>query len=318
MPRVEREALVKSCEEVIGGILMWLAAGCPIDWDLIRQEQKEPRPKTKEPQPVFEADPIAMLGEAVFSADEDVSVADGSEYPESFWRADLKAIAGSGQWVQFVKFLVERGFPVEDKFEKVISPLALWFGFVELFGEDRDRIKQVIHQFVLTRHNGKVTRLLAGKDAEVLSHVDRIVDRVLDGEDDSGKEMFALLRQNRASGKYKQVYRFEPAIMGTEEVSFSSTQQEQENKFYLICRGLIDGNSDSEWKYDPDLKPLPDCVLNQIWDAFKRNRSHPGCQNGLSTDGVIDDASGHEQEANADHDSTGTGGRDDAGGAGVC
>ena len=168
-----------------------------------------------------------------------------------------------------VKFLVERGFPVGDKFEKVVSPLALWFGFVELFGEDRDRIKRVIHQFVLTRHNGKITRLLTGKHAEVRSHIDRIVDRILDGEDDQGKEMFALLRQHRTNGKYKQVYRFEPEIMGTEDAPSFSINPNNSIPFYLICGGLREENSDSDWQYEPDHKPLPECVLNQIRDAFK-------------------------------------------------
>jgi len=49
-----------------------------------------------------------------------------------------------------------------------------------------------------------------------------------------------------------------------------------------------------------------------------RNRSHPGeVKSGLSLDGVIDDGSRHEREADEDHDSSGTGCRDDAGCAGV-
>jgi|GEM_PF-2242079 len=272
MPVDERQTLVRGCEVVIDDILTWLDDGCPIDSDLIWQDQPETESKTQDVNVAVENNVIAMLGESVFPLEEDFSVANESDYPESFWQADLKGIAGSGQWVQFVKFLVDQGFPVEDKFEKVISPLALWFGFVELFGKDRCRIKQVLHRFVLTRHNGKITRLLAGKDSEVLSNVDRIVDRILDEEDDHGKELFALLRQKRNSGQYKEVFQFESTIMGTAEPALPSIQHDQENKFYLICRGLIQSDSTPEWKYDPDLTPLPDDLQNQIRDAFKQSK----------------------------------------------
>ena len=263
----DKQDLVDDCEEIIGDILTWLATGCPMDWTLIRQDQKEAEPQTNEPALVFESDHFSMLGETVVLPDS--TLPDG-DYPEAFWQADLKAIAGSGQWVQFIHFLIHHGFPVEDKFEKVVTPLALWFGFVELFGEDRDRIKQVIKQFVLTRHNGKITRLLTGQTTEALSHVDRIVDRVLDHEDDQGKQLFALIRQKRSSGQYKHVYRFESEIMGTRQADSSSTKPEQQKQFYLTCGGLIDPDPQSDWVYEADLTPLPDDVLNRIRDAFRQ------------------------------------------------
>jgi hypothetical protein len=269
MPVDERICLVKGCEQIIDDVLTWLDDGCHIDSGLLQHVEPESEPKASV---TVENNVITMLGESVFSAEEDDSVINHGDYPDSFWQADLKAVAGSGQWVQFVKFLVDHGFPVDDKFEKVISPLALWFGFVELFGKDRSRIKDVLHRFVLTRHNGKVTRLLAGKDSEVLSNVDRIVDSVLDGEDDHGKELFALLRQKRNSGQYKDVFQFESTIMETAGPSLSSTQEREENKFYLICRGLIQSNSTPDWEYEPDLTPLPDDLQNEIRDAFKQSK----------------------------------------------
>ena len=160
-----------------------------------------------------------------------------TEYPECFYRADLKAVAGSSQWVQYVKFLVENGIPAEDKLCEIISTLAVWFGYVELFGEDRQRIKDLLRTYVATRHNSKVTRLIAGEQEEVFAQVDRIVDSVLDSEDIEGKELFAELRQKRASGQYKQVYYFAPQIMA--EGNSLSLLTPNNLPLYLICEDLI-------------------------------------------------------------------------------
>jgi hypothetical protein len=195
----DKRALVEDCQHAMTRITEWSLGGYVLDWDLIRKEADHPNdePDNEEvvhqlpekaeplPEPISEAEPRAT-----------------SEYPECFYGADLTTVAGSSQWVQYVKFLVENGFPAEDKFCEVVSTLALWFGFVELFGEDRQRIKDVLRTYVATRHNGRVTRLITGEDQEALAHVDRIVDNVLDGENVEGKELFAELRQKRATGQF--------------------------------------------------------------------------------------------------------------------
>lgn len=197
-----------------------------------------------------------------------------TEYPRCFYEVDLKTVAASGQWLQFVKFLIEKGFPSEDKFSEVVSALALWFGFVEWFGQDRAKVKDLLTVYVFGQHNSMITRLLVGSEHEVVSHISRIVDYALDNEDDDGKRLFAEIRQKRASGKYRMVYAFAPQILSKEQLSTSPSFTPQQLSSYLLCRVLtqdqpgLDG--DSQWRYVSDLTPLPDEILERIQKAFRQ------------------------------------------------
>lgn len=261
----DKKFLVDSCLEVVEEVINWAEAGYPIDRDLLSAQE----PETSE-SPSSEHDDVDDQTHEI--SDTNFLEVPSDKYPTYFWNVDLHKIAQSGQWVQFIRFLVENGIPTEDKFSEVISALALWFGFVELFNEDRDRIKHVLRTFALTRHNGKVSRLLAGESGEVVSHVDRIADGVLNGEDAQGKSVFAELRQKRITGQYKQPFSFEPQIL-RENRDCSSLQQHILPQSYLICRGLIpDSQPDeasAEWSYQPDDTPLPDEVMNRIRTAFR-------------------------------------------------
>jgi hypothetical protein len=193
-----------------------------------------------------------------------------SEIPAFFLSVDLKAIAGSQRWVQFIKFVVENGIPCEDKLSEVVSALALWFGFVELYGESRNRIKEVLRTFVLRSHNQMVSRLISNDQDEVLRQVDRIVDHALDSEDLEGKRKFSELRQKRASGSYKTVYFFEPQILEQQDSSFPSLPNLSPS--YLLCRGLIQESQGTTWKYTPDDTPLPEDVVERIRTAFQQQK----------------------------------------------
>lgn len=267
IPDAERKFVVESCLAVLEGVEAWARAGCPIDRALISEVL----------QPAHEHDD-AGDGDQNFGCDDsDFEITyrstDSDKYPDFFRKTDLKAVAKSGQWVQFVKFLVENGIPAEDRFTEVVSTLAKWFGFVELYGEERSRIKAVLTRFAMTRHNGKVSRLLAGQEEDVASHVGRIVDHVLDGEDTDGKQLFAEIRQKRAAGQYRHGnYEFVTEIMREQQDNLPSLQAEH-TLSYLICGGLIqdsDPEEDTpEWSYQPDDTPLPDEVMNRIRTAFK-------------------------------------------------
>lgn len=174
IPQGEKELLVKTCLETLEVVRRWAHDGFPIDSDLILEHKKTSEdPSEAETDHIVDFSDDGMEGLSASATSSD-------EYPAFFWQVDLKAVSKARQWVQFVKFLVETGIPTEDKFSQVISALAHWFGFVELFGEDRDRIKTVLKRFALTRHNNRVSRLIAGQEDDVLSHVDRIVDHALD------------------------------------------------------------------------------------------------------------------------------------------
>ena len=254
----ERLDRVNSCRAVIKLVHGWLTDGCPIDRDLLYQSDQDN---------VREVEEAVTESEAVELS---TCCPDSNEaHPEFFWEVDLKAITKAGQWVQFVQFLVENGFPCEDKFSEVVSTLTLWFGFVELHGHDRDRIRQVVRAFVLIGHNGKITRFNQGKTTEVLSHVDRIVDSVLDNEDQAGQGKFEDLRRRRKTGCYLDNYNFEPKILNkAAEVLPNTTTREQLS--YLICGVLKPPDNEDCWSYEPDLTPLPDEVISRTRQAFQQ------------------------------------------------
>ena len=264
----EKKFLVESCLQILEDIESWARAGCPIDHKLILEVQEV----AEEHDDVGDGDQNIGSGDSDFESDS-ANVSD--EFPDFFWQASLKAVNKSAQWVQFVEFLVNTGLPAEDKFNQVILTLARWFGFVELFGEDRDRIKAVLRRFALTRHNNKVTRLLAGQEEEVLSQVDRIVDHALAHEDSAGKELFARIRQKRSTGQYRKNHFFESDILRDEQ-NFPSSPSQPISLFYLSCEGLISDSAPEEdspgWTYQPDDTPLPDDVMNRIRSAFKTSK----------------------------------------------
>lgn len=268
----EKDALIQECERIVHEVQDWASQGCEIDWDLVRRNinntEPEPRIGTNDAQ----TEPACSQRFASTTDELGIGEAE-TAFPKYFYDVDLKAVAASGQWVQFVKFLVENGFPTEDKFSEVISALALWFGFVEWFGEDRDRIKELLTIYVSRQHNSMVSRLLAGNDQEVVSQIGRIVDHALDNENDDGKRVFAEIRQKRASGQYRTIYNFGPQILNHDQANPSSSIPNEKKLSYLICGGLTqqehDRDSDSHWQYLPDLTPLPDEVLEQIQQAFR-------------------------------------------------
>lgn len=263
----EKKFLVESCLAVLEDIEAWARSGYPIDRALISEVSQ-----AAEDQEDAGDDQNIGSGDSDFETDS-ANVSD--EFPDFFWQASLKAVNKSALWVQFVEFLVNTGVPAEDKFNQVILTLARWFCFVELFGEDPDRIKAVLRRFALTRHNNKVTRLLAGQEEDVLSHADRIVDHALAHEDSDGKELFARIRQKRATGQYKKNHFFESQILRDERNCLSSPSQPI-SLFYLSCGGLISDSAPeedtSEWSYQPDDTPLPDEVMNRIRLAFKTSK----------------------------------------------
>lgn len=270
MPDEEKKFLVETCLEVLEDAEAWARSGYPIDRALILEVL----------QPAHEHDDAGDDDQTFDCDDSDFEIThrstDSDKYPDFFWKTDLKAVAKSGQWVQFVKFLVENGIPAEDRFTEVISTLAKWFAFVELFGEERSRIKAVLTQFAMTRHNGKVSRLLAGQVEDVASHVGRIVDHVLDGEDTDGKQLFAEIRQKRAAGQYRHGnYELAAEIMQEQQDTLPSIQGEH-TLSYLLCGGLIQDSEPDEattgWGYQPDDTPLPDEVMNRIRLAFKTSK----------------------------------------------
>jgi len=180
---------------------------------------------------------------------------------------DTHKVCDAGQWVQYVKFVVESGVPTEDRLGEVLASLARWFLFVEMFGQDRAEVKALLRRFVLTKHNGKITRLLDGRIDEVLAQVDRTVD--LATSDTKNKRLFAELRQKRGSGTYRQVYYFAPVLRGL------STPSTRTPTVPFISECLTQADLDAigtkeKWTYESDLTRLPEDILDLIRQTFKK------------------------------------------------
>ena len=255
LSREERQHLVADCLAVVREIKAWLRAGCPIDYELVAGGTNEQLDNEPSIPPVEEEPESAVINEH-----------DGS-YPDCFWKVDLKEVSRSGQWVQFVKFLVENGFPCDDCFLEVISTLAKWFLFVELHEQEPERVQQVLFQYVARKHNGKVTRWLEGKESEVFRHIGRIVSDVIKNESDEGGLVFADIRQKRESGRYAEQYNFELQI--TEGSSFPSVRIPSS---HLIRGGISeDGSDKKEWQYVADNTPLPESLQHRLLTAFENS-----------------------------------------------
>mgnify|MGYP000645703491 CR=1 FL=1 len=206
----ERQEMVSECLGVVREVKAWCRAGCPIDHEIVAAGE----------EPNFGD----SINESFVPTEPDLSVVadqQDSTYPECFWNADLEQVNRSGQWIPFVKFLVENGLPCDDCFLEVISTLAKWFVFVELFEEDRSRIEHVLQQYIARKHNDKVTRWLTSQRRDVLQQIRRIVDDVCQSESDEGRRVFADIRQKRECDQYAKPYFFETQIIeGNSSSSF--------------------------------------------------------------------------------------------------
>jgi len=252
LSREDRQHLVAECLATVREIKAWMRAGCPIDYQLIADKPHEQADEQCVPHVEEVQDAVAVPNEH------------DSTYPDCFWKVDLKEVSRSGQWVQFVKFLVENGFPCDDCFFEVISTLAKWFLFVELHEQEPERVQHVLFQYVAHKHNGKVTRWLEGQKSDVFRHIGRIVTSVINDESKKGQTVFADIRQKRESGRYAEQYNFESQI-----AEGSSLLSAKFPSSHLIRGGISEKDSkETKWVYVPDNKPLPKQLQQQILSAF--------------------------------------------------
>ena len=244
----ERASIIDDCWERVELVKEWAKRGYPIDKDVISGEKSPPpaSPSTSTNQLTLSH----LICGGLIPTEEAESEPVAAEHDPAFLKVDLDTINESGQWVQFVQFLVANGIPAEDRFVEVISTLAKWFCFVELWGQNSERTKAVLHNYVMKKHNGKVTRLNNGHLAEVLAHVDRIVDHVLRTECEQGLALFSEIRRKRATGAYRVILNFEAQIPGDENYE------------------AVASHKASEWVYQPDLTPLPREIEDRIRKAF--------------------------------------------------
>ena len=119
------------------------------------------------------------------------------------------------EWPFWVERMSRIGLVEDDTMAHVIFELAKWLLWIELFEDDdrEARTIELLQGYVLARHNGHVTRLNEGKDEEVLSHVERIVEGACIMSAES-KELFLRVRQKRQQGKYERLIEIVPILEG--------------------------------------------------------------------------------------------------------
>jgi len=260
--RHDKVQLVQECWQVVEDVKKWLKEGCPIDPSIVWPEGQDTKETSSLCTHILNSTVVeAVEGEE--EVEEKGSVLGNGLFPDSFWNADLPQIIESGQWLSFVKFVVENGFPVEDKFFDIISTLAKWFLFVEFYGCGEDQTIALLTTFVLTRHNGKVSRLSTG-DHDVIEQIARIVKSVSDSSE-KGASFFEDIRRKRATGRYAHTWNFAAEIL-------RSSQDPNVSEIHTTSdiTDVQNGELESGWTYIEDNTPLPDFVVEKIRTEFQR------------------------------------------------
>ena len=122
---------------------------------------------------------------------------------------------GNRVWCPWIERIAKIGLVEDDSMARVVYELSKWLLWVELFDRDdrQERATDLLQNYVLNKHNGHVSRLNDGKEAEVLSQVQRIVDSTAIITQDSF-ELFARIREGRENGKYWRVIKIVPLLPG--------------------------------------------------------------------------------------------------------
>ena len=198
---------------------------------------------------------------------------------------DLSAVC-DGQWVQNCEEWATKGLPCHDSLFLVVSQLARWFYYVELFDieneQRRKRVISLLQHYCLNKNNGYISRLNAGLTQDVKGHVQRAVEAGIKSMDLNGKIDCSFVRQKRETGKYKRVIYLEPVLgravgePGEEEGNdslFSSVG------FNICCTVLppVKSKEDrqqraEDWIFQPDETPLPESLQDLITAYYEGNR----------------------------------------------
>ena len=142
---------------------------------------------------------------------------------------------GSRVWCPWIERMAKTGLVEDDSMGAVIFELAKWLLFVELLDQDdcQELATELLQAYVLNKHNGHVNRLNEGHEAEVLSHVGRIVASAGKITEDS-EELFERIRQNRRDGKYWRPIRIIPLLSGTRATIGLDEEQYNCSTYYSL------------------------------------------------------------------------------------
>jgi hypothetical protein len=116
-------------------------------------------------------------------------------------------------WPWWCQYVAEHGLYEHDSVGEVCRELGAWFVWIELFHlPDRvERTTELLTHFVMSKHNGFVSR--GAEHPDVIKQIRRCVQTATKQTAES-KEQFALVRQKRATGKYRRGnIMLEPVLM---------------------------------------------------------------------------------------------------------
>lgn len=138
------------------------------------------------------------------------------------WRPAISTLSyRNGQWPKALRTWAKNGLLEPDSVGTVIHEMAKWLYWIELFekpeSERKKEICGLLNTFVLSKHNGFISRLLAGKEREVKKQVKRCVDSAISlqpKDKDYSLNLFATIRKNLEQGKYKYPLRLVPILTG--------------------------------------------------------------------------------------------------------
>jgi hypothetical protein len=262
----ERADLVGEAERTLGHVAEWLDKGSPVDAKMLGF-RKLTGGRSPNQTPELGTDIInstCVVGGLIEGRSERKSTNDKNEgtfpflapqHPASFYSVDLPQIIEQGLWLEFVRFLVEEGFPVQDKFFEIVGTLAKWFVFVELFDRPDSETIHILTTYVLNQHSNKISRIEGKKAEEVISQISRIVQFIKTSTDSMGG-CFEEIRRKRATGRYRTIWNFSPKILGIE--------QKGDNSAAKVAK-----SGSEQWRYEPDDTPLPEFLVQKIIESFR-------------------------------------------------
>ena len=142
---------------------------------------------------------------------------------------------GSRVWCPWIEKMAKTGLVEDDSMGKIVFELAKWLLWVELFDRDdrQELATELLQGYVLNKHNGHVSRLNDGHEAEVLSQVERIVASAGKISQDS-EDLFERIRQGREDGKYRRKIMIVPLLSGARATINLNKEQYNCTTYYSL------------------------------------------------------------------------------------
>lgn len=193
-----------------------------------------------------------------------------------------------GNWAKTCREWAINGLPCDDSIAIVVSELALWLYFVELWGVPEDFRLNVVSdhlwEYCSLKNNGFITRLNKGDNDAVNSHVFRICVSAIGRATEKAKTIFSEIRSKQLSGQYVDSWQLLPLMKQDKESALSSSSLYSSSSSVRFTQCCSDSGEEKEWlpnpeywrekakswKYVPDDTPLPAALNGQITCFYKK------------------------------------------------